>query len=82
MKCITCKKKIIVDKDTKQPYGAVSVITLPTSTSKHGKKDKEITVKAPISWANVNTQPLYGFICDDCYNPRYAKDYNAFIGRI
>lgn len=82
MKCITCKKKIIVDKETKQPYGAVSVIALPTPSSKHGSIKKKISVNAPQQWVSVHTTPRYGFICDDCFNPKYAQDWNNFSDKI
>lgn len=82
MKCITCKKKIIVNKETKQPYGAVSIIALPTPSSKHSVVNKQTTVKAPTSWASINTNPQYGYICDDCFIPKNAKDYNTFISKI
>ena len=82
MKCITCKKKIIVNKETKQPYGAVSVIALPTPSSKHCVDKKQPSVNAPTSWASVKTNPQYGYICDDCFIPKNAADYNTFINKI
>mgnify|MGYP003117830041 FL=1 len=82
MKCITCKKKIIVNKETKQPYGAVSVIALPTPSSKHGKVEKETVVNAPTSWVNVQTNPLYGYICDECYSPKCVHEWNTFSAKI
>lgn len=82
MKCITCKKKIIVDKETKQPYGAVSIIALPTPSSKHGSVMKKLSVKAPNQWINVQTNPQYGFICDDCYKPKQTLDFNSFSSKI
>ena len=82
MKCITCKKKIIVDKETKQPYGAVSIIMQPTPSSKHGKEMKKKVVDAPTGWASYQNSPLYGYICDNCVNPKFAFDYNTFIGKI
>lgn len=82
MKCITCKKKIIVNKETKQPYAAVSIILLPSPTSKHGFKEKEIKVNAPQNWVHVETNPQYGYLCDDCFIPKNAFDYNKFITKI
>lgn len=82
MKCVTCKKKIIVDKETKQPEGAVSIIALPTPSSQHGKVEKKQIVNAPQSWVNVRTTPQYGYICDGCFNPKYAHDYTTFTAKI
>jgi uncharacterized protein YlaI len=82
MKCITCKKKITVNKETKQPDGAVSVIALPTPSSKHGESLEEIKVNAPQMWAQIRTNPQYGFLCDDCFNPKNLNDYNDFLSKM
>ena len=82
MKCITCNDKIIVNKENKQPYGAVSVILMPTPSSKHGLKEKELKVNAPQGWVNVTTNPLYGFVCDNCLLLKNVLPYNNFINKI
>lgn len=82
MKCITCKKEVKIDKETKQPEGASSIIILSTPSSKHGGKMIEHRINLPQSYYRIDTNPDYGVLCDNCYSPSETKKYNDFIASI
>ena len=76
-KCICCKKKLKIEKETSAPIGGITIACLITETSKY-YQGIEQSMNAPQQMYNVNRPMRFAVICDDCYKPKISELYQKF----
>ena len=80
-KCICCKKKLEIEKETSAPIGGITIACQITETSKY-YTGKEHTMNAPQQMYNMNVALRYAVMCDDCYTPNVSEIHKNYTEKL
>jgi len=76
-KCICCKKKLKIEKETSAPIGGMTIACQITDSSKHFK-GKEQTMNAPQQMYSMSSTLRFAVLCDDCYTTGISQPHTKY----